>query len=862
MIKYFQFLNKCVKKYFITKHHLLIGGFILFASTAHGEIQIKKQTSLQQTICSTEEIITSHPDSALAIFNKILSNTILNKDYTDSLLSQLYFNHAQCYKELNLTDSAQLYYQLALNAISNDNNLKYKSEILHNVGNFYLGLGDIKLALHKYKQAYLIRKKLGLKKARAKTISNMGVAYFRLRSIDSALICHNEALLIKQSLADSAGISLTLTNIGNIYLFQTDFTKAVEYYSLAKSFIDTTIPSLKLASIINNIGNIYNRQGQYTNALDHYLKALEIFETLNHKPGTAKMFNNISLIYFELHDLDKAMIYNSKALNYFNELNDKIGIADSHFYLGRIYHSLKNYTKAKSLYLNALWYETTIGDKSGIADCLHNLGVLYLDISKVDSAIFYFNKASEAYTETSNMYGLTTTLNNLSKSYFKLNQFNKSKKYAEKAMIYAHEYNGLTDIIDSYTNLALSLEGLKRFKDATAIYKQITYLSDSLYRLEKNETILKLESKYHTIRKQKELDQQKNILKERYNKIEYRENEIRSQKRLRYFHLAFFSILGGFLIYILKNLNQKKNTNKKLIIQQENIVKKNIELSYLNTELKSQQSQIEEQNEILINQNAKIEKANKNWEESVEYAQYIQKAVLPSNQALNEILKNYFIFYEPKNTVSGDFYWASKFESKTFIAVGDCSANGVPGGFLSMLGISFLKEIISIEKSHDTTHIINKLRDLLIDSLRYKNTILEYNDSIDLSIVIIDHDLKTLQFSGANQRAFLIQNNNCIELLGDKMSVGQLPKIESFSSQTINFSDGDTMYMLTDGLYNQCNSSSSKQSRKNFNTMLKEISSKPMNIQKEIIYNNFIDWKEGNEQIDDTTVLAFKIEMS
>ena len=233
---------------------------------------------------------------------------------------------------------------------------------------------------------------------------------------------------------------------------------------------------------------------------------------------------------------------------------------------------------------------------------------------------------------------------------------------------------------------------------------------------------------------------------------------------------------------------------------------------------------------------------------SIRYAENIQNALLPSYKTLKTSLHEYFILYKPKEVVSGDFYWVKKTENKTIFAVADCTGHGVPGAFMSMLGISFLNEIITNNSTLSTDKILNSLRDKIKVAFSQKND-LSVKDGLDIALCIIDFEKMKLQFSGAYNPLFLIRDNRIIEYKADKQPIGIYPKEKPFSAHEIDLKKNDMLYMFSDGYKDQTGGEYGKKfMSKRFKNFLLQIHTENLNTQKELLNETFENWK--NEYSD------------
>ncbi|MBN2519797.1 MAG: response regulator, partial [Bacteroidales bacterium] len=252
---------------------------------------------------------------------------------------------------------------------------------------------------------------------------------------------------------------------------------------------------------------------------------------------------------------------------------------------------------------------------------------------------------------------------------------------------------------------------------------------------------------------------------------------------------------------------------------------------------------------------------------SINYAKYIQTAVLPPESYIKKILPEHFILFKPKDIVSGDFYWITEKEGVIILAVADCTGHGVPGGFMSMLGIAFLNEIVNkigINKHIRSLHaneILNQLRDQIIHSLHQSLDKDHPKDGMDVAVVIIDLENRHLQYSGAHNPLYIIRNNEFIQLNPDKMPIGIYRNLNySFTNHDFNLEYGDKLYLFTDGYYDQLDTSNTRKFLiKNFKSLLLSIQDKPMDEQKDILEEIINEWRGDKEQLDDILIFGFKV---
>ncbi len=259
-------------------------------------------------------------------------------------------------------------------------------------------------------------------------------------------------------------------------------------------------------------------------------------------------------------------------------------------------------------------------------------------------------------------------------------------------------------------------------------------------------------------------------------------------------------------------------------------------------------------------QKGEIERQQKELSESLEYAGSIQSALLPDMRQFTRAFQESFVLFMPRDIVSGDFYWFARKGNFIVFTAADCTGHGVPGAFMSILGMSFLNEIVSkcIPKANT---ILNRLRENVMKALHQTGDVGEHKDGMDIALCVIDLDEKELQFAGAFNPLYLVRNGELTETRGDKMPIGVNAVVEkSFSNHVFKLQKGDLIYIFSDGYADQFGGPNEKKYRyRSLKESLIRIHDKPLDIQKKELEHNFANWKGGLDQVDDVLLIGIKI---
>ncbi len=699
-------------------------------------------------------------------------------------------------------------------------------------------------------------------------IDNYNEISWSLRSSDyeKAVKISQTAYALSEELNYTAGKALAQKNLGGIYYLKGDYGKALEYYNSSLILFESIGDKEGQAAILRNLGSVYHQQGYYDKALESYFKSITIREALGDKNGIAALNNAIGTVYTEqgrAHRED-ALEYYGRGLKLFEELKDKAGVAKSYYLMGVLFLKIYNFTaekkdtadqnKALMYYEKFLKTSRELDDKRSIAQALDAIAALYLETNKTQKAKILLDESIAISKEIDYQFGLASSYSKLGIYYEKMNNSTQAISFNLKALKIANdirvpllEKNIHAELCDNYEkvgNIALAFDH----------YKKAMSLRDSLSNEAKNQEIARLGFQREldkTIR-EKEMEQQKTEI----------ENKAR-QKRDDLFKifLAFALLLvTGIAVIVLRSNRHQQRAN--MMLQQ-----KNAEILQQSEEINAQKEQIEMQHALVVEQRDEISVKNKHITDSILYARRIQEALLPTEEYINRNFGENFIIYKPRDIVSGDFYWAAKRGDVSIISVVDCTGHGVPGAFMSMLGISFLNEIINKMNPPEITagKILTQLRIFVKRALKQTGKDNEQKDGMDMALLVIDFKNYKAQYAGANNPLIHIRKGEIFHYKPDKMPIGiYLQEKEDFTNHELELQKGDALYIFSDGFQDQFGGPvNRKYMIKGLKNLLSETFDKSTKNQKEIIENRLQQWMTtgGNkyEQMDDICLIGLKI---
>lgn len=302
-------------------------------------------------------------------------------------------------------------------------------------------------------------------------------------------------------------------------------------------------------------------------------------------------------------------------------------------------------------------------------------------------------------------------------------------------------------------------------------------------------------------------------------------------------YLAYL-ILFVLFIYAIVRLNSKRL--KEANIRLEKIIKERTK------EIREQRDQIVEQKQAIT--------------DSIQYAKRIQSAVLPPVELIDKVLPEHFILFKPRDIVSGDFYWLKQIDKHIVFTAADCTGHGVPGAFMSMLGVALLNEIVRRKEITQANQILDELRNQIMSALRQSGKEGEAKDGMDIALCILNLEDMKLQFAGAYNPLYLMRNGELIEFKGDKMPIGIHLRTGSFTNHEFQLQKGDVLYVFSDGFVDQFGGNKGRKFMvKSFKRLLTEIHKRPMDDQKGILDITITEWRGEREQIDDIVIFGVRI---
>jgi serine phosphatase RsbU (regulator of sigma subunit) len=669
-------------------------------------------------------------------------------------------------------------------------------------------------------QALMLAKKSKHTSSEALSNNIIGIYYYLQQDSKTAKEYYLKSLELYQTINHSEGIASCYSNIANIFTDIAVFDSAIFYQTQALKFRLKTNKEESIAYSYTNLGNIYNLKGDYSLSIENTFKAIKIFEKLKHSYGLSICFYNLARTYYMQKSYDNALNYSQKSREEAEKTKNMTAVGNSYILDANVFLSQEKSEAATKSINTAIEIQTASNDINGLMYSYSLLGSVFLSYKQYDLAIEYYLKGRDLSEKTGNKMALVSSDYNLGIIYLEKGDFKNAVEHSQSALKLAKEINSKEEIKNSYEGLVKVYTKMKQFDKALEYQTLYINMKDSLLNETNSKQLNELQTQYDTEKKQKEIE------------LLTKDQEVKNERIARQNIITYTIVAGLVLVIILAFISFKRYREKK---------KANIEITH--------------QKEI-------IEIKNKEILDSIHYAKRIQRALLASDQLLNNNLPEHFVLYKPKDIVSGDFYWAQQTSNNHFLlATCDCTGHGVPGAFMSLLNISKLNETVIERRITQPDLIFNNVREEIIHALNHDGASNDAKDGMDAILCSFDFQKMKMELVAANNPVIIIRNKELIEIKPDKFPVGlHQGELKPFTLKSFDLQKGDVIYTFTDGYPDQFGGPNAKKlMSKNFKEILLKGHMNDMSAQKENLNSIFENWRGNLEQLDDVLVIGVRV---
>lgn len=835
-------------------------------------------------------------------------------------------------KKTNPTESFN-YASEALQKATEIGEKEGQSEAYYNMGVASYFKSDFTDALVNYENALVLKRELNDSVYEAKLLYNIGLILHKQADFEKAAQYYQQSLEIEEAVDNKPNIARIVLAMGVINMNWSNHAKAEEYFNEALELYSLIGDRLGIANANMNIGlNKFNSTSPlskaqaenqsdaekeamseiYKEAVTYYERALAEYEAMGYLANIALVLNNISVVYKKMNDNVKSIDFAERSLEVSEKMGDKMSMALTYGNLGSLYFQNKDFANAIEYNDKSIRLARELNLKEIEKETYRAYTDIYEELGRYKEALWNHRryaalKDSLFSSETQKQFTEMQTKYETDKKEKEIELLNKDKVLQDN-QIKQQQTLILVFISVSVVILVFLILLVRMFTQKKKA---------NMLLAEQNEEILQQKEEIQTQAEQLrfvnvELEKLSIVASETDNsviiadangKIEWVNEGF--MRLMGYTYDEFVNSHGDNLIDNSKNPNIREaiaesiskgqsavytaptttkdgrvvwlQTTLTPILASDGTLSKLVAIDSDISKIKEAEEEIKKQHDLILDQRQEIL-------DSIHYARRIQTAVLPLEEIIINSFSDHFILYKPRDIVSGDFYWFTSKGHKTVIAAADCTGHGVPGAFMSMLGVSFLNEIVNkkaLEGSCfpdnecqdviNASEILDQLRDSVIRSLHQTGKSGESKDGMDIALCIVDHETKQMQYAGANNPVYIVDPSiqaveDELELLteikGDKMPIGiyYSAELEPFTTKEVQLQKGQTVYIFSDGYADQFGGNKGKKFKyKSFKQLLIKNRNKTLSEQKEILNETFENWRGDIEQIDDIIVIGFRI---
>ncbi|MBS1636365.1 MAG: SpoIIE family protein phosphatase [Bacteroidetes bacterium] len=714
--------------------------------------------------------------------------------------------------------------------------LNYEAHILYNESKYDLSISlcDSALGIIKETNGFSIR-----------ALNTKAKALAALNHFDEADKTLGRAIETAEKTKDLYGLSTAYYISGSTYSDRGLYEKGNELANKSLRLKEELYDEAGIAACHSFIGLNQSHLGNYSEGISQLQTSIGIRERIQDKRGLANSYLNLYKLYYEMGEYDKALQSELKSLDICDDLKDMQCVSGRLTNIGQLYQNRGEYKLALEYHFRALAISKQINIKNRVAHVHENIARVYLNTNNLKDALAHIDTSISINQTIGDKEGQTSAMLVKATILLKDKRPGESLVYATGGLSNSEALHLPTLLKDAHEILSELYTVNGKPDKALYHYKKFISLRDSIYNIEKTKEITRKEMEYVFARKEamEKLRQEETRLAA--------EQESRLQKRITGISWAAIIILLIILIIALRQYKLKTES-------QQSLAKAYNSLSEKNSELNDKNHTIEQKNQIIHLKNQEIT-------DSIKYAYNIQTAMMPTESEFAGYFKDAFVLFKPKDIISGDFFWITEKEGKVIYVTADCTGHGVPGGFMSMLGVSFLSEIINEHSLTEPALILSRLRKKVISALKQKGISGENQDGMDMIICVLDRETMELNYAAANHHACVIRKTAdgivLTEHRGEKQPVGIFgTELKPFKQYSIALQPGDLVVTMSDGYADQFGGPRGKKFKyKPLEELLMKHSQESLAEQNRILNETFENWRGKLEQVDDVTVIGIRV---
>lgn len=602
----------------------------------------------------------------------------------------------------------------------------------------------------------------------------------------------------------------------------------------------------ELAKAYSFTGVAYRNAGDFNQALDFYDLGKQVAKEHELTVQYGYSFINIANAYLYLEEFERALRELDQADSIATLLNDTAMLSYCRLNRGRISLGKNDLQQARADISEALVLRQTMNNETGQAVCYKYLADIDRAEGKTESALANYDNALNRAGVKFDIDLLADIYDSRAEIFLKKGFQAEALTNADTALILAKLTKNPVRIRAAYLNLSDIFKTKKNSAKALEYMDFAMKYTDTMYQN-------RLREKVAYIKYDNEMEQSEQTITALEKDRQLKAAELQHERMQRWAFAAAALFILAVLMGAVLVLRQRKKDYAVILEKNRLISEQNEQLHQRNEEISAQRDEIE------LQKNA-IEKQKTQIDDSILYAERIQNAALPKPAYIDALFPYNFVLFIPRDIVSGDFYYFQKVGKYIVAAAADCTGHGVPGAFVSMLGISLLNEITENKQISSPDQILEELRRNIKYSLQQSTDSSSQDDGMDMALSVINTETLELEFAGANNPLYIVRNNKLIELKPTLNPVGIYFREKPFKKEHFQLQENDTLYMFSDGYADQFGGDDNRRfMASKLKDSLLSLRKHPMPIQRNMLKQQFLSWKGQYKQIDDVMILGLKI---
>ncbi|GAB4399090.1 MAG: hypothetical protein OHK0053_18710 [Microscillaceae bacterium] len=755
-----------------------------------------------------------------------------------------------------------------------------KASLFRDIGTYYQKKGAWAKAIEYYEQSQALATELAQPLSQQlSTLEALAFNYEQLQDFPKATQQYQKILSVHAAQKNYAAQVDVLATLSRWSIAQQDSSQAIGYQEEILKISQITNNLALAMNTHNNLGALYNRRGDAQKSMMHLQTALNVYESigallpnLNQK---AQLLLNTGVAYTYLRDYKSATEYYQDAFKLYERNNDVRGTAETYNYLAANYYVSGKNDLATSNALKAVSLALALNDEAILlvsyqilADAYQQSGDYRLSQQYLKS----FQELREKMTEKER----------LTRQRLLEEQIEIEKKENELRAAQAEKERQSAQLRQSELERARQEQDLKIKENELALLRRNQDLQAADLRnqqlekqrvqqlleitrqksLAEKERLLATQQKQEAERQkllaekakiEQEKEQKAREASEKQQKLQ--QKQLAQEKSIRQYGMALMILGSLVLLLVVIGLISARRNARKLAQQNRQIQEQNNEIEAQNEELHQNQEEIMAQRDFIEQKNRELETFNRQMSSSINAATTIQQAILPYQEKLDRLLKDYFVIYQPKDMVSGDFFWLNEVEEEVVLVVADCTGHGVPGAFMTLIGNTLLDKIVRVWKITEPAQILERLHEEVQIVLRQKET--QNNNGMDATVLRwkkLPNGHFKVDFAGAKQNAYYFEakQNPLLSLKGSRKSIGGLQNEQiHFGQVALELPAHTVFYLGSDGLVDQNDARRRRLGEKKLTEVLESHRLAPLAAQKEALLQALASHQEEQPQRDD-----------